>query len=105
MTVQPFEEPDLPVVYVIEEARFAPPLRFNRGMLLSLRMDLSCWTLVGLLDDTPAGFAIVSLHEEEVGAMDAWTIEVFERYRWRARSRFYESRLRVLRDRAKFMQS
>lgn len=82
MTVRLFEERDLPAVYAIEEACFAPPLRFSKRLLRALIQDQGCRTLVGLADGVPAGFAIVSLHgEEEPDAAYVWTIEVLERYR------------------------
>lgn len=81
-------------MYAIEEACFAPPLRFSRGLLRSLVFSQECRTWMGLVDGAVCGFAIVSLIAEDdpdsdedsledadSGAAYLWTIEVLTAYR------------------------
>jgi ribosomal-protein-alanine N-acetyltransferase len=94
ITTRLFEEQDLSAVYAMEEACFAPPLRFSRALLRSLVFSAECRTWMGLADGVVCGFAIVSLIAEDdpdddedsledadSGAAYLWTIEVLEAYR------------------------
>lgn len=100
VTTRLFEEQDLPAVYAIEEACFAPPLRFSRRLLQSLVFSEECRTWMGLADGAVCGFAIISLITEDDPDSDedsledadseaayVWTIEVLEAYRGKGMAR------------------
>jgi ribosomal-protein-alanine N-acetyltransferase len=83
-----FVDSDLRALYAIEEACFAPSLRFSRSLMRSLATDQDCRTWLGIVDNVRAGFAIVGLAGESVesGGGDPasaylWTIEVLPAFR------------------------
>ena len=89
-----FAASDLPAMYAIEEACFAPPLRFSRRLIRSLANDPNCRTWVGLAGQLQAGFAIVSLAgEDDSSSAYIWTIEVLPAYRRRGVARQLLERL------------
>ncbi len=91
---------DLNALYAIEQACFAPPVRFSRDLMRSLAEDPHCRTWMGMVDGISAGFAIVSLRSPQETVAEAlmgsasvleklhpeataylWTIEVLPAFR------------------------
>jgi ribosomal protein S18 acetylase RimI-like enzyme len=77
-----FEAGDLRALYAIEEACFAPEVRFSRALMRSLATDENSRTWLGMLDGVRAGFAILGLQADENStAAYIWTIEVLPGFR------------------------
>jgi ribosomal-protein-alanine N-acetyltransferase len=82
VTTRLFTDTDLVALYAIEEACFAPPVRFSKRLIRSLVMSEFCRTWVGVAGGTACGFAIVALmDDEDPDAAYIWTIEVLSEYR------------------------
>lgn len=89
-----FADGDLRTLYAMEEACFAPPLRYSRGLIRSLTRDPECRTWVGIIDGVRAGFAVVALRgQEDSSCAYIWTIEVLPAFRRRGVARRLLARL------------
>jgi [ribosomal protein S18]-alanine N-acetyltransferase len=82
VTTRLFEAPDLRALYAIEEACFAPSVRFSRDLMRSLANDANCRTWLGIVDNVRVGFAIAALQgEDDPDSAYIWTIEVLPAFR------------------------
>ena len=82
VTSRPFAPGDLRALYAIEEACFAPDVRFSRALMRSLVEDEKSRTWLGIVEGVRAGFAIVGLGSDgEPSAAYIWTIEVLPAFR------------------------
>ena len=82
VTSRPFEPGDLRALYAIEEACFAPDVRFSRALMRSLVEDEKSRTWLGIAEGIRAGFAIVGLRSDsDLTAAYIWTIEVLPAFR------------------------